>query len=87
MQTTELRKDYIEYKLVFLLSLLNIGHGSFSTEPLSENKTKLTAYVKIGYDGALERLIDKIVLLIVPKQVAEKHIREEGENMKRYLEK
>lgn len=77
------RNEYIEYKPVFPFSLLNLGMGYFSIEPVSKDTSKLTAYVEYGNRSGL---LDKVFQFFVKTDIAKKHIREEGENIKRYLE-
>lgn len=84
VKVTELEKDrYIAYKPIFPLSLLNFGWAYFRIKSISSNESELTAYVEYGYRS---KLSDKIANFFVDTQVAIKHIREEGENLKKFLE-
>lgn len=74
---------YLEYRAVFPFSLLKLGYGYFKIQPLSPNRVKLTAFVQYGLQPAA---FDGIANFVVKAETARKHIREEGENMKQYLE-
>ena len=77
------RNEYIEYKPTFPFSFFNLGMGYFSIESASENTSKLTAYIEYGNRIGL---IDRISQFFIKTDIAKKHIREESENIKRYLE-
>jgi len=78
------KNEYIEYRPVFPISILNIGMGSFTIQNISEHSSKLIAYVEYGNKLGL---LDKILKLFIRPQTIKNHIQEEGENMKKYLEK
>lgn len=75
--------EYIEYRSVFPFSLLKLGMGYFSIESVTQNESKLTAYVEYGNNF---RLFDKIIYFFVKPNLVRKHIQEESENIKKYLE-
>lgn len=77
------RNEYIEFKPIFPLSMFNLGMGSFAIERVSDKLSKLTARVEYGNRFAL---LDKIFQLFVKTEALRKHIQEEGENLKKYLE-
>ncbi|HCH59352.1 MAG TPA: hypothetical protein DEV73_01905 [Candidatus Zambryskibacteria bacterium] len=77
------KNEYIEYKPAFLFSFFNLGMGYFSIESVSKNTSKLTAYVEYGNRFGL---LDKVSRFFINTDLAKKHIQEEGENIKRYLE-
>lgn len=80
---TDVREnEYLEYVPAFPFSLLKNGKGYFWIEKLSENQSKLTAYIEYG-----GKFIDKFADFLVKTSAARKHIREEGENLKKFLEK
>ncbi len=84
LKVTKIKKnEYIEYEPAFPFSLFNFGMGYFSIESVSKNTSKLTAYVEYGNRAGL---IDKIFQFFVKTDVAKKHIQDEGENIKKYLE-
>jgi len=79
--------SYLEYSPAFPLSLLNLGKASFALKSIEANATELTAYVRYGYGlPIMGGLIDFLIRMFVKKADAEKHIREEGENLKRLLD-
>lgn len=79
---TEVREnEYLEYVPAFPLSLLKTGKAYFRIEKISDNQSRLIAYVEYG-----NKFFDKIANFLVKTAAAKKHIKEEGENMKRYLE-
>lgn len=79
---TDVREnEYLEYVPAFPFSLLKTGKAYFRVERISENQSKLTAYVEYG-----GKLMDGIANFLVKTSSAKKHIKEEGENLKRYLE-
>jgi len=79
---TETREnEYLEYIPAFPFSLLKTGKAYFKIEKISDSQSKLIAYVEYGNE-----FFDKIANFFVKTEYAEKHIREEGENMKKYLE-
>lgn len=79
---TEVREnEYLEYAPIFPFSLFKTGKAYFRIEKVSDNQCKLVAYVEYG-----NKFLDKIANFFVKTKFAEKHIREEGENMKKYLE-
>lgn len=75
--------QYIEYIPLFPLSLFNLGRGYFALEGISENKSKLISYIEYG---DIFGLIDNISRIFIKTDVIEKHIQEESQNIKRYLE-
>ncbi len=77
------RNEYIEYKPIFPLSIFNLGMGSFTIERTSDKLSKLTARVEYGNRIAL---LDKIFQLFVKTEAIRKHLKEEGQNLKIYLE-
>lgn len=78
---------YLEYSASFPLSLLKVGKGYFKIEDVNSKTTKLTAYVEYGYElPILGKVLDKIVNFLIKKKHLEKHIHEEGENIKKLLE-
>ncbi len=77
------KNKYIEYKSIFPFSLFSLGMGYFSIETITQNTSKLTAYVEYGNNV---RLLDKIIYFFVKPILVRNHIREEGENIKKYLE-
>lgn len=79
---TEVREnEYLAYVPAFPFSLLKTGKAYFKIEKISDNQSKLIAYVEYG-----GKFFDKIANFFVKTKFVEKHIREEGENMKKYLE-
>jgi len=87
-KTTKAEKNsYLEYAPVFPLSLLKLGMGSFTIEKISDKETKLIAYVGVGYDlPVIGLLLDFIVKKLISFGAIRKHMKEEGENIKKYLE-
>lgn len=80
---TEVRKDeYLEYVPAFPFSLLKTGKAYFRIEKISDTQSKLIASVEYG-----NRIFDKIANLFVKTELVKKHIREEGENIRSYLER
>ena len=78
--------EYLEYEAAFPLSLFHAGIASFTIRPIDPNSTELTAYVEYGYRIPLiGSLIDSLISLFVHRADVEKHIREEGENMRQIL--
>lgn len=88
-QTSKIEKDrYFEYVPVFPFSLLKLGTGFFTIEKMSDKETKLTAYIEGGYKlPIIGPLLDFIVRKAISFDAIEKHMKEEGENIKKYLEK
>ena len=88
-QISKVDKDhYIEYLPVFPFSLLRLGYGSFTIEKISNNEIKLVAYVEGGYNiPVIGSFLDFIVRKLISFDAIKKHMNEEGENIKRYLEK
>jgi len=85
VKVTEFEKDqYIAYRPIFPLSLLNLGWGYFRVKSISPNQSQLTAFVEYGYKS---KWFDRFANLFVKVEVAKKHIHEEGENLKSFLEK
>ena len=79
---TEIREnEYLGYVPAFPFSLLRTGKAYFQIEKISDNESRLIAYVEYG-----NSFFDKVANFFVKTASAEKHIREEGENMKKYLE-
>lgn len=78
---------YIEYEPIFSLSFFKPGFAYFKIESISAQQSKLTAYVQWGWKSpVLSPLFDAVANLLIRKKVAEQHIREEGLNLKRYVE-
>jgi hypothetical protein len=77
------KNEYIEYRPIFPLSVFNLGKGSFAIERVSDELSKLTAYVEYGNHFGL---LDRIFQLFVKTEMLKKHIEEEGQNIKNYLE-
>lgn len=83
VRVTEVREnEYLEYVPAFPFSLLKTGKAYFRIESISDNQSKLIAYAEYR-----NKFFDKIVNLLVKTFAIKKHIREEGENLKIYLEK
>lgn len=81
------KNRYLEYRATFPFSLFHLGKGSFRITKLGNGEVKMTAYIEYGYDLALiGNLIDKIVDLFFKRKSLEKHVQEEGENIKKILE-
>lgn len=81
----ELKKDkYMAYRPIFPFSLLKIGRGYFRIENISSNKSRLIAFVEYGYGNS--KWIDNAINYFVKTEVVKKHIKEEGENIKNFLE-
>lgn len=81
-KVTEAREnEYLEYVPTFPFSLLKTGRAYFQIEKISANQSKLIAYVEYG-----NKFLDRIANLFVKTSAAKKHIKEEGENLKKYLE-
>jgi hypothetical protein len=87
--TTKVEKNhYIEYVPVFPLSLLKLGFGSFQIEKISEKESKLTAYVEGGYKlPVIGSALDWLVRKMISFEAIRRHMKEEGENIKKYLER
>lgn len=84
VKVSELKSDeYIEYSPIFPFSLLRIGKGYFRIETLSKNKSKLIAYTEYGDKSGI---IDRMANLVIKASDIRKHMREEGINLKIYLE-
>jgi len=84
VKITQIKKDqYIEYKLIFPFSLLKLGYGYFRIEPIASGGSKLIAFVEYGYKSVL---FDKITNLFINVDSVRKHIKEEGHNIREYLE-
>ncbi len=73
--------EYLEYVPSFPFSLLRAAKAYFQIENISNNKSKLIAHVEYG-----NNFFDKIANFLVKTSAVRKHIKEEGENLKRYLE-
>ena len=81
------KNKYLEYSTIFPLSLLRLGKGSFSITPVDINSVKMTAYLEYGYTiTILGDIIDQIFNLVFKRKSLEKHIHDEGENIKKILE-
>lgn len=81
------RDDFLKFDPVFPFSLLNIGYGTFSIKKLDGSKCILTAYVKIGYNTpVIGNLIDTLCNLLYKPELVKKHMKEEGQNLKKYVE-
>ena len=61
--------------------MIETGKAYFQIEKISDNQSKLIAYVEYG-----NKFFDKVANFLVKTSAAKKHIQEEGENIKRYLE-
>ena len=84
VRVTELKNnELIEYRPIFPFSWLKVGMGYFKIEAIAENKSKLIAHVEFGDKF---KIIDKIVQTFIKESNIRKHIREEGEYLKKYLE-
>ena len=83
--TKVIPNQILEAEGIFPLSLLKLGRGGFYFKSVSKNKTKFTAYVHAGYNGIFGNLLEKIIWSLVPKSLVLDHMREEGENIKKYL--
>ena len=82
-KVTEVREnEYLEYVLAFPFSLLKTGKAYFQIEKISDNKSRLIAYVEYG-----NKFLEKIANFLVKTPSVKKHIQEEGENVKKYLER
>jgi len=88
VQTTKVEKNnYLEYGLVFPFSLLKLGMGSFKIEKISDEETKLIAYVEGGYNTPIiGPALDFLTRKAISFDAIRKHMKEEGENIKKYLE-
>lgn len=88
-QTTKVEENrYLEYVPVFPFSLLRLGSGSFTIEKISNKEVKLIAYAGGGYKvPIIGPSLDFIVRKLISFDAIQKHMKEEGENIKRYLEK
>ena len=83
-KVTEVKEnEYLEYVPAFPFSLLRTGKAYFHIQSISANQSKLTAYVEYGDRF---RIFDNIASFLVKTPTVEKHIKEEGENLKKYLE-
>ena len=83
-KVTEVKEnEYLEYMPAFPFSLLKTGRAYFRIENISTNQSKLIAYAEYGYRFWW---FDKVITFFVKTDTAKKHIREEGENMKKFLE-
>lgn len=79
---TEAREnEYLEYVPAFPFSLLKTGKAYFKIQKISDGQSKLIAYAEYG-----NKFFDKIANFLVKTSAAKKHIVEEGENLKKYLE-
>lgn len=76
--------EYLEYSLAFPFSLLRIGKGYFGIENFSPGQSKLVAYFEYGDRFGI---FDRVANFFVKTFAAQKHLKEEGENIKKYLEK
>ena len=84
VKVTDVRNnEHIEYAPVFPFSLLKTGKGYFRIEEISDNQSKLIAYVEYGGNSGI---LDRIANFLVKPSIARKHIREEEVNLKIYLE-
>lgn len=82
------KNSRIECGLVFPFSLLRLGTGGFVIEEMADsNKSLLTAFVTIGNDSSLGKLLDKVIYFLVPREVALNHMRDESKNISRYFSK
>ena len=88
-QTSKMEKDhYIEYVPVFPLSLLRLGFGSFQIEKISDRESKLIAYVEAGYKlPVIGEALDWLVRKMISFEAIRRHMKEEGENIQKYLER
>jgi len=85
--TQSVSPRYLEYSPTFPLSLLKAMKAYFKIEPINSSQTKFTAYTEYGYNIPLfDILVDWIVELFIKKEGIEKHMHEEGENLKQILE-
>lgn len=83
-KVTDIKKnEYIEYKPASPFSLLKTGKGYFQIEKISDNKSRLIAYVEYGDKYGI---LDRLANIFIKPAVARKHIQEEGINLKIYLE-
>ena len=83
-KVTEVKNnEYIEYVPVFPFSLFKTGKGYFRIEKISDDKSRLIAYVEYGDKSGF---LDRIANFFIKTSAARKHMREEGVNLKIYLE-
>lgn len=81
-KVTEIREnEYLEYVPSFPFSLLKTGKAYFKIEKISDNQSNLIAYVEYG-----NNFFDKIANFLIKTSAVKKHIEEEGESLKKYLE-
>lgn len=87
-QTTKVEENhFLEYTPVFPFSLLRLGTGSFTIEKISNNKVKLIARADGGYNAPIVGpSLDFIAKKLINFDAIRKHMKEEGENIKKYLE-
>lgn len=79
--------SYLEYKAAPPLSWLYAGKGTFTLEAVGAENTRFIAYVEYGYDvPIIGKIVDWLIERIVKYDDARKHVREEGENIKKLLE-
>ena len=68
-------KEWIEpTKVSFTLKGLNeefSGNGYFQAEALDKNKTKITGYLEILAEGAMGKVVNKILKTSIPKTAQE----------------
>lgn len=78
---------YIEYTGTPPLSWFHAGKASFQMERLDIRTTKLTACIEYGYKFSFfGKVIDWLIEKIIKYKDVQKHIHEEGEYIKNYLE-
>lgn len=83
-KVTEVKEnEYLEYVPEFPFSLFRTGKAYFRIENVSTHESRLIAYVEYGDRF---RIFDRIANFLVKTSAAKKHIEEEGENLKKYIE-
>ncbi len=78
--------EFLEYTAQTPLSLLNLGKGYFKIEIEGVN-TSIIALVEYGWDvPIIGTLIDSTIEMYFKKKDLQKHMQEEGMNMKKIVE-
>jgi Polyketide cyclase / dehydrase and lipid transport len=78
---------FFAYRVGFPASVLRAG-GSFRLVPVSDDVCELIEEVHLGYPTRIfGALADRVLTIVLPLKEFRRHIREEGENLARLLER
>lgn len=77
---------YLEYVATFPLSLLHAGKAYFKIEPMGNTGSRLLAGAEYGYNiPFIGELLDDVIETKIKRKDIEKHMEEEGENIRQLL--